>query len=437
MCHYQKPEKKTPQLNLKIKNHTLLYKIKRKKMSTNPIDPTIYLPDDSDTVVQQDIESEIKDYIPLSTTDYELLHKDSLIVKDILDHTINSSQDPYSKSSDHLNIIVIKDESSILLESPFQVQGNIVDDDGNTICKGIPISKQVSTLEELQNIYSAGTYLVRPFYEGSLLRVFHYKSRWRIATSRKIDAFHSRWGSLTSFGELFRDYITKILNTTLEGFFDLLKTDFIYYFLFTSQSVFYVHPSTSSHLRLLFVLNANGEKVVDDSITLILDQMVYSDYFEVVSEFLGNQHLGLVLENERERYTLFSADYIENKRLYGSQKILAVRILELKNDPVEALAYQKAFPQAVEYFKRVNSEIDKFCKKVHRTYITRFVQRNFVEVDGPINHFVKLVHKLYLENKRPTYLSNVTQLFLSQPVDVQYLYLKKYLPAEIGGRAEK
>lgn len=406
-------------------------------MSTNLIDPTISLPENSDTIVHQDIESEIKDFIPLSTADYESLQRDSSIVKDIIDHTMNASPEPYMNSNDDLNIIVIKDENSILLESPFQIQGNIVDNDGNTVCKGIPISKQVSTLQELQNIYSAGAYLARPFYEGSLLRVFYYKSRWRIATSRKIDAFHSRWGSLTSFGELFRNYISKELNTTLEGFFELLKTDFIYYFLFTSQSVFYVHPSTSSHLRLLFVLNTSGEKVVDDSISILFDQMASSDYFKVVSEFLGNQHLGVVLENENERYTLFSADYMENKRLYGSQKILAVRILELRNDPVDTLAYQKAFPQAVEYFKRVNFEIDRFCKKVHRTYITRFVQRNFVEVDGPINHFVKLVHKHYLENKTPTYLTNVTQLFLSQSVDVQYLYLKKYLPAEIGGRAEK
>lgn len=45
--------------------------------------------------------------------------------------------------------------------------------------------------------------------EGTLLRVFHVEEnqKWYLSTHRKLDAFKSRWGNATNFGELFLDVL--------------------------------------------------------------------------------------------------------------------------------------------------------------------------------------------------------------------------------------
>jgi hypothetical protein len=361
------------------------------------------------------------------------------IVQDIIHLEIDISQkcETSAPTLRGLRILNHEGDNFIRMGTPFEVQGNIISEDGGeVVCRGLPISKEVESMQQLKEIYESGNFQTRPFYEGSLLRFFYYHEKWNIATSRKLDAFKSRWGSLSSFGQLFEIYLREEKNTSITNFEESLDKQYIYYFLFTSKSVYYVHPSTISDLRLLVVMDKKGNRVSKPEHASF--QMISHQPFESLKHlFDDGQILGVVMENEQERYTLFSSSYNEKKRVYGNKNFIAQRILELHGNEQDTQSYISYFPESVTHFKRVSDEIARFCKKAHRTYINRYVQKNFVEVDAPVNHFVKLIHKNYLENKKPTYLSNVVELFYSKPADIQYLYLKSYLPSTIGGKLEK
>lgn len=370
-----------------------------------------------------------------------------------------------------LYILNYNEVQNLSLETPFVIQGNIYNKNDDLICKGIPISKELNNLEALDDVYLRGQYKIRPFLEGSLLRFFYYETKWLISTTRKLDAFHSKWGSLSSFGELFTLYLKAEFNVSLDHFFQTLDKNLNYYFLFTSESVFYVHPSTKSLLRLLFVLdkqhnlfeyqtvleegkqfhvlgqptNTNMEvnelskaplENIENKVAkpLKIPLLEHCSYAEAREAFIRGEYLGLVLENEFERYTLFAANYLIKKKLYGNQRFLGQRILEVIPDEDLTQEYAKSFPQAAQYIKIVKNVISKFCKKVHRTYVTRYIQRKFVEVEPAVNYFVKLVHQNFKVQKVPTYLNNVIELFNSQSLESQFILLRKYLPSEIGGK---
>lgn len=320
--------------------------------------------------------------------------------------------------------------SCISLESPFVVQGNIYDENNNSIvCHGVPVSKDLKNLENLEKVFQNGSYQARPFYEGSLLRIFYFENKWNVATSRKLSAFESKWGSMTSFGELFEEYLKKDYNTTFELFCESLSIEYNYYFLFTSEAVFYIHPSSSSTLRLMYVKDKNG-KLVDDDI-LGVPKFEYFSIQEIKEKFEKNEILGIVLENQNERYCLFSDNYQSKKKIYGNNKFLAARILELSDE--EKQKFLEYFPQSAKYFELIHQAKLAFCKNAHRVYVQRYIQKIFVEVDPSLNHFVKSLHANFKENKKPTYYEDVILFFLNKTPESKFSYLRKYLPKNIGG----
>lgn len=341
---------------------------------------------------------------------------------------------PSNQVNPNLFIQNFYDSKNLELSTPFVVQGNILDENQQIICKGLPISKELLSWENIVEKYQEQKYFIRPFYEGSLLRVFHYSDKWNIATSRKLDAFQSKWGSLTSFGELFQNFLKKEYMMSLEDFFNSLKTEFVYYFLFTSESVFYIHPSSSSSLKLFFILNKNGERVTSEK--EFVPYIEYLSFDSIHQKYLNNELLGVVLENESERYTLFSQNYEKRKKLYGTKKYLAQRILELLENNAERTEYTQYFPEAKKYFQMVEFELRYFCKKVHKTYMQRYIQKNFVEVEPAVNHFVKLLHANYKESKKVTNYQHVLDTFKSLSVDSKFCYIRQNLPNEIGGKRQ-
>lgn len=330
----------------------------------------------------------------------------------------------------NLSIENFYDVSHISLDSDFVIQGNIYDQNKSLVCQGVPISKDLKNLENLERTYNSGKYDVRPFYEGSLLRIFYFQDKWNVATSRKLSAFESKWGSVTSFGELFQEYLKKDYNTTFELFCESLSVEYNYYFLFTSEAVFYIHSSSTSTLRLMYIKDKSGNLIFDD--ILGVPKFEYFTMQEMKEKYEKNEILGIVLENQTERYCLFSENYQSKKKVYGNNKFLAARILEL-TDEEEKKKFLEYFPQSSKYFDLIHQSKLAFCKNAHRVYVQRYIQKNFVEVDPSLNHFVKSLHLNFKENKKPTYYEDVVLFFLNKSPESKFMYLRKYLPKNIGG----
>jgi hypothetical protein len=351
---------------------------------------------------------------------------------------VNSTENQQTADVVEPNLLIINhyDDKNRQLDTPFVNQGDIFDEKRQLVCRGLPISKELQTWQQVETLLDEKSNLkIRGFIEGSLIRIFYFNEKWNIATSRKLNAFFSKWGSITSFGELFENFLKKDFNSNLELFYESLNPIFNYYFLFTSESVYYIHPSSKSSLILLQIIDKEGNLVLDSDVEQFgITRLEYSSKEDIRQKFEANQVLGVVLENENERYTLFSENYTICKNLYGKQKFLAQRILELMENEQQKFDYMHYFPTSKKYFQLIQDEVNNFCRKAHRVYVQRYIQKNFIEVEPNLNHFVKSLHQNFKENRKPTFLADVIKFFHSKNVDSKFSYIRKYLPIEIGGK---
>lgn len=53
--------------------------------------------------------------------------------------------------------------------------------------------------------------IIYPAFEGTSVRLWHDQERWHLSTFRKLDAYCSRWGCRTSYGDLFMRGLVEIL----------------------------------------------------------------------------------------------------------------------------------------------------------------------------------------------------------------------------------
>lgn len=316
----------------------------------------------------------------------------------------------------------------------FVTQGTIYRSDSDeVVCHGLPVCKQLNSWDELEDVLEKNPDMgIRLYQEGSLLRFFYDNDKWHVSTSRKMDAFKTSWGNRKSFGKLFEDALFSLYKETLASFLTKLNVEYVYYFLFTSKDIFYVNPVEEDRIQLLFVLNKQNELVISEASNF--QTVEYLDKEEVKNLYDTDGLMGVILENEFKRYCLFTRTYSERKDVFGNKKYFAIRLLEATDEEKEKLI--KLYPESEEYLKLIQKEKIYFCKNAHRTYIRRHVQKNWEETEPNIHHFVKEIKKEYLKERKPMYIEDVIQLFNNQSSDSKFIYLRKYIPIQIGGNLQ-
>lgn len=332
-------------------------------------------------------------------------------------------------------IRVINNTSDFLtLDSNFEYQGNIYKSN-MLICKGMPICKELRNWDDIVDVYNKNSdeLKVRPYYEGSLIRIYYDDNKWNVSTNRCIDAFKSYWRTHISFGQLFKEYIEQKQNIIFSDFLNKLDKNIKYYFLFTSSKVGYVSPSSTDNLYLIFGLNYENE-IVSNLCVDGVELFEYKSLDEIQDGFTNKNLNGAILESSNKRYCLFHPLYQKKKDLFGNHKFLGRRLIEMDdNERASVIEMYGQQSQYAKYFEQIHHAKLQFCKLAHATYIQRYIQKNFVEVDSFLHHFVKQIHHMYTQNHKPTYLEDVIVLFNNTNDDSKFLYLRKYLSKEIGG----
>lgn len=201
--------------------------------------------------------------------------------------------------------------------------------------------------------------------DGSIISVFFYDGKWRIATNSTIDAFKAELngvGPYKTFGELFES-VLPLSN------FASCKHNFCFTFELVSpyNKVVIDYPETKVYI--LSIRNLNTFKEVDD-----LDMRDFSNYMAVerpqvynlnneadyrkLVEQMPEGHEGIVVRDAAgNRVKIKTLLYFEMHKAKNNGVITLDRIVDLirANDHHEFLSY---FPEYTDIFTHVKQQVD-------------------------------------------------------------------------------
>lgn len=364
------------------------------------------------------------------------------------------SQDISNDTDITVQTVKITDDH-LRVDSEFVRQGDIYRGDV-CVCPGLSVSKEVRTLEEFDSVYNAlpqteGVLRVRPYLEGSMLRVYHVPELgWRVSTNRSADAQRARWGSSLTFQGHLDDVVQTLYGMTLAQFYELLDPNVHYYFLMTSAKCLYATPVSKRSLLLAFARDILGVHLnptdVAAKCTAIKIHCVKShEYLNLRTEFKHENCIGMVAEHipvgtkdTERRYCFFHPSYATRldayNELFTGVKFVGERLLSLSETELNAVC--EKMPHLREHVKALADAKRTFCKQSHALYVRRYIQKKFEECAPPMHHFVKRLFKRYTdsETKTPTYQKDVVAFFNTLDASDQFSYLRKFVSPQIGGQ---
>ncbi len=290
-------------------------------------------------------------------------------------------------------------------------------------------SEEFNRILEKPDLYSS--YAV----DSSLVRLYHYNGRWRLATTRSIDASKTRWNSYRTFFQLFGEAATSQMSP-LD--WKTLPQDKVYFLALIHPENRIVTPHAHSALIHLTTLSKNevGEwhedlshdlgiaKPIEFSLTNEIsgNKMTSKELKDVVNE-LNWVYPGVVLRWTDEnglvqRTKLRNPSYEHVARLRGDRRSMIERYLELKTDADKQTIFEE-FTKYYPEYKSVEQTIENMARAIHQTYLDYHVHHTvrFVS-DKRIWEIIQELHTRFLRTREKTSLQLARQHINSLPFPV-------------------
>lgn len=222
--------------------------------------------------------------------------------------------------------------------------------------------------------------------DGSIISVFYYANKWRIATNSTIDAFKAEIGGISpfkTFGELFESVLP--LSTFKGNRYENLCFTFELTSPYTQVVIAY--PETKVHLLSVRYMNTLEEVAYDvlpmygSMLNVDLPKYYYMNDeqgFRNIVEKMGEGHEGIVVRDAAgNRVKIKTLLYFNLHRMRNNGQLTVERIVDLirMNDHEEYLSY---FPSDRPYFDKVRKDMGKALEAVIniRNYVEIWMQEN-------------------------------------------------------------
>jgi hypothetical protein len=270
--------------------------------------------------------------------------------------------------------------------------------------------------------------------DSSLVRLYHHDGRWRLATTRSIDASKTRWNSYRTFFQLFCEAAQSQMSP-LD--WKNLPQDRVYFLALIHPENRIVTPHTQAFLMHLTTFSKNsesGEWKEDLEHDLGISRpipfkmlsegeepsrMSNEEFQKAVSE-LDWVYPGVVVRwtdesDSVQRTKLRNPAYERVARLRGERRSMVERYLELKTDADK----QSVFEEFVKYYpeyKSVEQTIENMARAIHQTYLDYHVHHTvrFVS-DKRVWEIIQELHTRFLRTKEKTTLQLTRQHINSLP----------------------
>jgi hypothetical protein len=302
-------------------------------------------------------------------------------------------------------------------------------------------------------------------YEGSLLRVFYYKSKWFISTHKKIDSYNSKWGCDKSFGELFEQafkhrYGINPAHSIQEALSSYLDTEHVYIFLlqnYIDNRIVCIAPLTPDVILLGHVID--GERFVLENNNRLLSIRSKEDLIKEVENVDYQKLQGVILINPTtlECIKVIHNDYWAFYTLRNNQPSVIYRFIELLQlqspaqqfdsynqrvinkkvyesciDIQEVQMYMELYAERKHELLKTLHVLDDITSNIYRKYRNRFVRKQVTFVPQEQYYVLKELHELFLKSeKKDVITQNRVLLYLYGLPATRLFYLySKYVERE-------
>jgi hypothetical protein len=290
--------------------------------------------------------------------------------------------------------------------------------------------------------------IIYPAFEGTSVRLWYDQEKWHLSTFRKLDAYHSRWGCKTSYGDLFMKGLVNEMkdrssedteeqtspDECFQSYCSTLRKDRIYTFLIHSvldnRIVTKVNDSIprlsftgefdnnpKSHTR--FALLAKNTSHINWP---ILNIPLFFDSPEDALKFVENSDpmlcQGLMVHYGVESSTfgsikLTSKQYQALAELRGNEPSVIFRYLQLRcemNSPGESEAgsvasrkqrfesFRNLYPERWPEFDECETILKNAINTIYQGYIKRYLKHEYIHLPQELWHVARNLHDAYLQN---------------------------------------
>ena len=266
-----------------------------------------------------------------------------------------------------------------------------------------------------------------PALEGTVIRMFFHSDRWWVCTNKKLDAYKSKWGSTTSFGEYFEKAISKTTGTDFEIFKNSLEKEKKYIFLLRPNSetrvVSKIYTGASEVLHLSTFNNGvfeydNLSIGIPVNIGLLID--TFSELVDNISTFVPEKSQGVLCFNKKtgEQIKIYNEKYYNMQSLRGNQPSIMFRYLQVRQTFQER-DFITLYSEHKESFDKYENALVNVSTILHYLYIERYVKKNYMELPPEQHYILKQCHSWYLNNRDPHPEIKVTREKVLEVVNAQ------------------
>lgn len=258
--------------------------------------------------------------------------------------------------------------------------------------------------------------------EGTMIRVFNINDTWYVSTQKKLDAYKSRWGSQYSFGQLFEQaiseewernstfrekYETQNETQVIRNFLDGLNKDNVYIFFIknTDSNRLVCRSNETSHkiYHIGTYTNKCTNFNLDDDIGLSYPHQLQFNSTEEVINYVRDlnpleQQGVMVFLPDGCQIKIVNSQYQKLVSLRGNDPSISRRYIVLRNTP-ERVEFVKLYSDYETTFNKIEMSIFTLAKYIYKSYVKRFINKEFAQVTPSEYQIIKECHGWHLEDR--------------------------------------
>lgn len=333
----------------------------------------------------------------------------------------------------------------------------IIRSEDNIICKTFGYTPEIpsTNIDLITSLLPAiHQYKVYDAEEGATLRLYSHNNRWYLSTHRKIDAYHSRWGSSLSqsFGEMFINALEwEIKNGTLkciieyenrtdifDRYCETLDKNRNYTFLVRNSADNRIVCDAPQHPQLYFIgsFDKSTHLLVEGNDSNIITPHLHT--FDSVSDLLYHVNNNvkhtlkqgvIVYLNNQTQIKIMNTQYVNYFNARGNEPSIKFRYLQVRNDKDKSTMLYNLYPNCIQTFEKYENILSELGRKIHRAYVNRFINRQYVSLPQSEYFVVQSAHTWHIQDRihNKISLDKVLEIIDNQPPTSLNRMIKPYL----------
>lgn len=320
--------------------------------------------------------------------------------------------------------------------SPEEVKrcrGAVFDTGNNLISTSFPFSVEIadSETEKIQSLLAPifNSCSFYHSYEGCLIRMFNYGGKWYISTTKKLDAFKSKWACRKSFGDLFIEAVDRahhrhlllkaimkipcpeeelaLKTVTIEWLTSHLDKDKQYMFLLQNNMenrVMCQYKTPKVYHVATFGINQEPVSLETPLPIPFHQEEKFNSIEDLISFVRSSDPLLLqgivVFAPGNVQYKILSSAYLETALLRNNEPSIKFRYLQLRMNLDQNKQFRDLYPEFEADFEEYENLIFDASTFIYNSYVNRYIKGLFVSVPQEEFGIMRQAHEWYQKDMK-------------------------------------